>query len=491
MKEWGKQSTEEIRSMQDQKLRTFLTQYVYPFSPHYKKLFDDNKIDPKKIRSVKDLTHIPFTSKTDLTPTNDQPAKFRDFILQPDEHKIKHAWPLTKLLPLVFKKMTKGAAQVKKDLAAEFRPNFMTATTGRTAAPISFLYSPYDMERLKEAGKRLAEVFAPEPEDKIANLFPYAPHLAFWQVAIASFSTGLFILSTGGGKVLGTERNLIVIDKIQPQVIIGVPGYIYHLMRTAKERGSNWSFVNKIVLGAEKVTIELKEKMLEHLRGLGAKDPNIFGTYGFTEAKMAWGECPTRLPIASGYHTYPDMEIFEIVNPKTGEPVGEGEDGEIVYSSLDARGSVVLRFRTGDLAQGGMVWGACPYCGRSTPRISSKITRVSNIKDLSLTKVKGTLVNLNTFADILSSAKEIDEWQVEISKRDNDPHGLDVLDIWIAVKAGVNPDTLKNRLTSTCESETEVRPNTIHVVPLAEILQRLGMETEMKEKRFVDSRPVI
>ena len=185
------------------------------------------------------------------------------------------------------------------------------------------------------------------------------------------------------------------------------------------------------------------------------------------------------------------MEIFRFGNPKTGEPVGEGEDGEIVYSSLDARGSVVLRFRTGDLAQGGMVWGACPYCGRSTPRISSKITRVSNIKDLSLTKVKGTLVNLNTFADILSSAKEIDEWQVEISKRDNDPHGLDVLDIWIAVKAGVNPDTLKNRLTSTCESETEVRPNTIHVVPLAEILQRLGMETEMKEKRFVDSRPVI
>ena len=98
-------------------------------------------------------------------------------------------------------------------------------------------------------------------------------------------------------------------------------------------------------------------------------------------------------------------------------------------------------------------------------------------------------MNLNTFADILSSAKEIDEWQVEIRKRDNDPHGLDELDICIAVRDGVNQEALKTRLTSLCEAETEVRPNTIQIVPLAEMLQRLGMETEMKEKRFVDSRP--
>src|SRR5690606_21182218 len=98
-------------------------------------------------------------------------------------------------------------------------------------------------------------------------------------------------------------------------------------------------------------------------RELGAHDTHIISTYGFTEAKMAFPECPAGTE-ASGFHLSPDLALVELIEPRTGRPVGPGEAGEIVFTPLDARGTVVLRYRTGDIAEGGLSWERCPYCGR-------------------------------------------------------------------------------------------------------------------------------
>ena len=103
----------------------------------------------------------------------------------------------------------------------------------------------------------------------------------------------------------------------------------------------------------------------------------------------------------------------------------EGEKGEITYTPLDGRGSVILRYGTGDLAVKGVIWETCPSCGRTCPRLSSDIRRVSQVKEFNLTKVKGTLVDLNAFVSILGDFADVDEWQAEIRKRNNDPYDLD------------------------------------------------------------------
>ena len=106
------------------------------------------------------------------------------------------------------------------------------------------------------------------------------------------------------------------------------------------------------------------------LNAQGARNVYIFGTYGFTEARTAWAECPTENHLSSGYHLYPDKEIFEIIDPATGEVKDDDEDGELVYTSLDSRASVMLRYRTGDIVKGGITHEPCPYCGRhDTPAI--------------------------------------------------------------------------------------------------------------------------
>lgn len=100
----------------------------------------------------------------------------------------------------------------------------------------------------------------------------------------------------------------------------------------------------------------------------------IFSTYAFTEAKTAWVQCAEN----SGYHLYPDLEYIELVN-ENGEPIKEGEKGEVVYTSLDWRGSTVIRYRTGDICEG-IEYSPCPHCQRTMPRLKPGIERKSEFK---------------------------------------------------------------------------------------------------------------
>ena len=151
----------------------------------------------------------------------------------------------------------------------------------------------------------------------------------------------------------------------------------------------------------------------------------------------------------------------------------------------------MFRYRTGDLVRGGIQHGPCPHCGRTTPRISSNLTRESSLKDLQLLKIKGTLVNLEDCAEILSGMNEVDEWQLELVKKDDDPMEVDQLVVHLAVRQGANEEGLEQRVRENFKGRIEVAPNRVEFMPLEGMLSKIGMETEIKEKRFVDSRPVI
>lgn len=482
----------EIKEIQNRKLRNFITTQIYPFSPYYRKLFDEHKIKQKHIKTVEDLKIIPFTNKEDLLSTKENPTKIRDFILQPNKELIKKYLPKSELIVFLLKKILLGDKKLEESLKKEYKPIFLTATSGTTKDPISFLYTNYDLKNLLSTGARLLDVFGITEDDKAVNIFPYAPHLAFWQTAFAGFAGNIFCLNTGGGKVMGTRGDINLISKIQPKIIIGVPGYVYHLIRTAKEEGKKIESIKSVVLGASRIPLGFKEKLASLLADIGSSDVKVFGTYGFTEAKTAWGECPTKINISSGYHIYPDREIFEIIDSTTGEVKKEGEDGELVYTSIDSRGSSLIRFRTGDFVKGGISFSACPYCRRTVPRISSDITRLSNIKELNLTKVKGTLVNINIFEEILEGSHEIDEWQIEIRKKNNDPYEMDEIILHISLtSSNVDSVLLKKRLKDKILAETEVSPNEINILSREEILSRIEMETSNKAKRFVDARPKV
>jgi phenylacetate-coenzyme A ligase PaaK-like adenylate-forming protein len=229
--------------------------------------------------------------------------------------------------------------------------------------------------------------------------------------------------------------------------------------------------------------------MREYLAQGGARQVQILGTYGFTEARMAFAEAPTPDGSSTGYYVHPDLGVFEVVDPATGEPVGEGESGELVYSGASGHGTVVLRYRTGDLAEGGISWAPHPGVDCTLPRISSSLKRVSEQHALNLTKVKGTLVDLAVMGQVLSDEREIEEWQVVLSKKDDDPYGLDLIDVRIAPRAGSDGERLVRRVSEKLLQACEVSPNAVRLHTLDEMLGFLGMESQLKEQRFLDRRP--
>ena len=104
MKDWRTMMStwrfDELRFLQNRKLRTFLRQQIYPFSPYYRKLFDDNAIDVSSINTTDDLVKIPFTTKKDIAPDDEDPHRHIQFVLTPTEEAIIKYAPKRKLLKL-------------------------------------------------------------------------------------------------------------------------------------------------------------------------------------------------------------------------------------------------------------------------------------------------------------------------------------------------------------------------------------------------------
>ena len=478
-------SPAEVRAIQERSLRTYVTQELYPFSKHYRRIFDQAGVRPSDIRTLGDLEQLPLTTKHDFLEAQSKPETKRDFVVIPSPATIKNSWPFMRKLALVL-----GGKSAREALAYSYRPNFLTFTTGRSAEPVAFAYTPHDLDILSEAGARMLNVHGiTDPMARIVNMFPFAPHLAFWAATMAGFRTGRLVVPTGGGKVMGTSGNLRLITRTQASTLIGTPGFLYHVLRHARTENADLSSIKLVILGAEKVPPGLKAKMTAALEACGASDVTISGTYGFTEARMAFPECPTPHDVSSGYHTYPDLGLFEVIDPETGKQLGEGETGELVYSSLSGHGTTVFRYRTGDIAVGGIQYSPCPHCGRTVPRISSELRRASERKSMSLTKIKGTLVDLSHIGTVVSSNAQIEEWQVVLTKRDNDPYGLDELTLRLATVDGTDQGEVERNIRSAILDATEISPNNFEFHSLDNLLDLLGMETEMKEKRYLDERP--
>ena len=487
---WDHLPVRQYQAAQEQHMVHYIRELVYPYSPYYRELFDYNRIKPGVIKTIKDLSCIPFTTKADIAPLPEDPDIPFSLVLRPPSQRnieVKAAQHMTQ----GYMKFTRGKKGYAQYIDEEFLPVHYHFTIGRTALPTPILYTGYDLRRLREAGRRLFELLELKREDMLINAFPFAPHLAFWMTYYAAEAAGVPALHTGGGRILGTHRILEALERLKATVLTATPSYAYHLLRLAARDGRDFSHLHTLIMGGDRLPGGLKEKIRELLGKTGAEKAAVVSTYGFTEGRVAWSECRASAlskEESSGYHLFPDMEIIEIIDPESGNRMDEGEDGEIVYSTLDWRGSVLLRFRTGDLVKGGLDLAPCPYCGRSLPRLGLEITRTSDYKEFELTKLKGTLVDLNAFYPLLSGHKDVLEWQLEIRKHNDDPFDLDELYLHISPAEGISRRYLERELQELLQREVEVAPTGIVFHSLPRLLERLGLDTKGRERRIIDRR---
>lgn len=483
MLSWNKINRIKYDELRNVQKRTFTNLYrnLLPFHPYYKYFIDRKQTDVgNNIEKI--LSNFPLTSKNDLLPSDDNPKGAIKFILQPDAESINKNWSLRKKLPLLFYKLIHK--DVKKILEADFKPIHFHFTTGRSASQIPFLYTEKDIDNLKRCGERVFKIIGASDDEIVINAFPFAPHLAFWFAYYATSSLKLRTLHTGGGKILGTKKIVEAVELMSATILLIMPGYGYHILKEAVAQKRNYKNLRYIILGGESVSDELREKMKELLHRLGSKKPIILSTYAFTEGKTAWIQCNEK----SGYHLYPDLEHIDLVD-KNGNSVGEGKPGEIVYSSLDWRGSTVVRYRTGDYSKGIYFSKPCKFCGRSLPRLDKYIERRVGMVDLKLTKVKGELINLNNLGNIIYKINGINEWQVELTKISGDRFDLDELVLHVSIDSNVNKQNVINDAKKLLSDEIFICPKVV-IHDNDELVEMLGLNRELKEKRVVDNRNV-
>ena len=476
-------SSEAVSRVQEKKLRDFIRYQLYPFSPYYRKLFDDNKIDPNSIQTVKDLEMIPLTTKEDIMPTEDDPKRYKQFILQPDLDLITKFWPKTELFRLKLKDL--AGTDLKKELSKDYYPNFMIATSGTMGGSVPFMFTSRDIKQFSNAYTSILDVVGLNDGQVVLNTFPFAPNLAFVFVYWVNLNSTIRFFHTGGDAVMSTEKTVELINEVDADVLIGVPSYLYHILRKAQKERTDLSSIKMVLSAGEKLSKGTRMKIEAILEDCGATDIEIFDVYGTTEMRDAYSEC---VPGSGVFHIHPNIHIAEIVDPKTGKQKKSGERGALAVTNIDGRGTVLCRFLVGDIFEGGIRYGPCPHCGMSTPRLVGPIGRIGDHSmKMDLVKDKGTFVNLNSLHDILPEIDGIVEWQVSIEKRNNDPSGLDVMKINIAVENGTKKAELAEKIKKKVNESTDIDPIVDTSFNEDDLFEMMG--GNLKPKRIIDNRP--
>lgn len=399
---------EEIQKIQNKKLRRFI-RMVYSFSSYYRRLFKKIGLRPEKIKSYKDLSIIPFTEKRNWV------GKEKYFILKPNRDIFKFLSLRQKLLYFVDRK------RFLEEIKYEYYPATFFATSGRTGNSSACFYTRYDFDVIGNETVKILRPFLEKLNYKIRLqiTFPYAPHLAFWHTVFGWLKqNSSFSIMLGAGR---TNMQLELMEKFKSNVLIGMPSYIYYLSEMAVEKKIN-SHIRYIVTAGEYLPQEMKKRIKENFSKLGP-EPKILQGYASTESKAAIFE----LEENDGYVINPNLHLWEVVDPRTKESVSEGEKGILVFTHLDFRGTVFVRYWTDDIISKGLAYED------GVLKLKGEIKRRTDETSL-ITKVKGTLIDFLALENVLCSIKEIRDYQVLIKKKTKDKFSLDELLVRIALK---------------------------------------------------------
>ena len=501
------------RQQSFQRLRGFLKHYVQPYHPHFRDSLKKQGVSVEHVRTYKDFCSLSVVSKADYR------VDPRAFVLQPKfpgrEQLVPYDtapidkmnlmkyiaravlnWP--KDYSSYFRKNRFKEDKVGRRVAWEWMPIHFHGSSGTTGDPTPAVYTTYDIfNPIKEMAHFTfirPDVMDPnrkyvELTDRLMNLFPGMPHLAFFQTVISKFMLGMCSFDTGGGAVMPTERQIEVFASQNFTGLSAIPSYFTHWIRKAVEakeagkiKGLNELFA--VVLGGEGASDTLKDYFREMAKRAGARsDFHVIESYGMTEMKWAFMECHE----GSGIHLNPKYFYWETLDPKTLEPVGEGKPGLVVFSHIGWRGTMFVRYNTGDIAAGGIRWQTCDHCGYTFPILRGPLYRAA--KDF--TKIKGTRVSLPEFVRIIRDEPGVRNFQIVLDKETSgDELSRDFVRLRILPESDCDNEILRLRLTRMVKTYLEITPNEfLFETDEERFSAELFAKTGIKAEYIVDLRP--
>jgi phenylacetate-CoA ligase len=416
----------ELRKLQLQRLQWSL-HHAYENVPHTRKKFDAAGVKPEDCRTLADLQKFPFTTKADLRET----------------------YPF-------------GMFAVPMDKVVRIH-----ASSGTTGKPTVVGYTAKDIDTWTQVMARSIRAAGAEPGMKVHVAYGYGLFTGGLGAHYGAERLGLAVIPLGGGM---TERQVQLIADFKPEIIMVTPSYMLAIADEMERQGLDpkQSSLKIGIFGAEPWTHEMR-KQIEARTSLQAID-----IYGLSEV-MGPGVAQECIETKDGLTIWEDHFLPEIVDPETGKPMPEGEQGELVFTSLTKEALPIIRYRTRDLTR------LMPGTARTMRRME-KITGRSD--DMLI--IRGVNVFPSQIEELILKQPELaPHYVLELSK-DGPLDHLSVLvemtpesDGWPEARKNTAAQTLQHNIKSLIGVSTDVR-----VVPISAIERSIG-----KAKRVIDKRP--
>ncbi len=359
----------------------------------------------------------------------------------------------------------------KSDLRDAYPLGLMTApeeeivrihsSSGTTGKPVIIPYTAKDVDDWGEMFKRCYETAGITDQDRIQ----ITPGYGLWTAGIGfqngAEKLGAMVVPMGPGN---TEKQLQMMQDLETTVITATSSYALLLTEEVEKRGLKDKIkLRKGVIGSERWTEKMRDRISS---GLGIE---LYDIYGLTE--IYGPGIGINCKYNTGMHYWDDYLYLEIIDPKTGKTVPDGEWGEIVITTLVKEGAPLIRYRTHDISR--IIPGECP-CGSCFPRIDTIQGRTDDMM-----KIKGVNVFPNQIEEVLAGFPEISsEYQIRISHVD----GRDSMRIYVETTGDVDFADLTRRIAEAVKSKIGFTP----IVKAVEV--GVLPRSEKKAKRVIDER---
>src|SRR3954471_21918059 len=416
-------SIDELRALQLERLQ-WSVRHAYDNVPHYRRAFDERGVHPTEIRTLGDLATLPFTTKSDL----------------------RDNYP--------FGMFAVPQSQVSR----------VHASSGTTGRPTVVGYTAQDIRTWATVMARSIRASGGRPGDKVHVAYGYGLFTGGLGAHYGAEALGCTVIPVSGGL---TERQVTLIRDFEPDVIMVTPSYMLAIVDEMQRQGVDPASPSLAVgiFGAEPWTNDMRAEMEQRL------DIHAVDIYGLSEV-MGPGVANECVETKDGLHIWEDHFYPEIIDPETGAVLPDGEEGELVFTSLTKQAMPVIRYRTRDLTR------LLPGTARPMRRMEKITGRTDDMIIL-----RGVNLFPTQIEELILRVPALSpHFQCRLAR----PGRLDELTVRVERRPDATPDDA-DAAGATLHGLVK---STIGVTVAVEVVEPDGVERSVgKMRRIVDERP--
>jgi len=417
----------DLRRLQYRLLKTQVLR-LYSFSPFYHRRMEETGVHPDDIRSLDDVSRLPFMYKSDLRDT------YPDRLFTAEQEEL-------------------------------VRYHVSSGTTGK---PTVVGYTRGDLDRWTMSLARALTSCGIGRGDVLQVSYGYGLFTGGLGLHYGAEAVGATVLPTSVGN---TERQVELMQDLRVTAIACTPSYLLHIGEVAEQMGVDVrrdTRLRSAILGAEPWSEQMRDRIQDWL-GIRAYD--IYGTSELSGPMFT--ECLEQ----NGIHVWGDIAYTEIIDPETEEPLPPGEEGELVITILQKEALPIIRYRIGDVTT---LHDEVCSCGRTHPRIGRITGRVDD-----MLIIRGINVFPSQVEHTLMEIPEVGpHFQIEVDRKGM----LDAMLVRVELAEEAFSDKITDLMVIKKSVEHRLR-NALNVGVAVELVEPGSLPRfEGKAKRVIDRR---